>query len=106
LPVVLSNEGSNGFVQELVAAGCGNDNLCETLQDVVANTNPGAGSTITPACLETLASLPSSSATFNAAISNPHRSDERHDALFSKLVREIRKDLGIRGTPAERRTSP
>lgn len=32
-------------------------------------------------------------------VSNPHKSDERHDALFSKLVWEIRKDLRIRGTP-------
>jgi hypothetical protein len=28
-------------------------------------------------------------------ISNPHRSDERHDALLSRLVWEIRNDLGM-----------
>lgn len=30
-------------------------------------------------------------------ISNPHKSDEKHDALYSKLVWEIRRDLGIPG---------
>ena len=34
-------------------------------------------------------------------VSNPHKSDEKHDALYSKLVWEIRKDLGI---PGPRRT--
>ncbi|MBN9087347.1 MAG: hypothetical protein J0J01_10610 [Reyranella sp.] len=27
--------------------------------------------------------------------SNPHRSKERHDALLSRLIREIRTDLGL-----------
>lgn len=31
--------------------------------------------------------------------SNPHKSLVRHDALFSKLVWEIRQDVGIPGTP-------
>jgi hypothetical protein len=31
-------------------------------------------------------------------ISNPHRSDESHDALLSRLVWEIREDLGMRQT--------
>jgi hypothetical protein len=31
-------------------------------------------------------------------VSNPHKSDERHDALLGKLVWEMRKDLGISAT--------
>jgi hypothetical protein len=30
-------------------------------------------------------------------VSNPNKSDEKHDVLYSKLVWEIRKDLGIPG---------
>jgi hypothetical protein len=34
------------------------------------------------------------------SVSNPSRSTERHHALLSRLVRQIRVDLGIPNTPA------
>ena len=68
--LVLSNEGANGLVSQLVAAGYGNENLYQTLVDMVGNTRPSVGSVITPAFLSLLRSQPVSSAVLTTQINS------------------------------------
>lgn len=65
---VLSNEGTNGLITQLLAAGYGTDNLYQTLVDVVATTNPTVSGIITPAFLQTLQNCPASSAIFTTLL--------------------------------------
>jgi hypothetical protein len=57
---VLSNEGSNGLVSQLIAASYGNDNLYQTLVDIGGNTNPTVSGVLTPAFLTALKNCPPS----------------------------------------------
>lgn len=63
---VLSNEGSNGLVSQL--SGYGNLNLYEVLSAVQTNAAPSVSGIITPAFLNTLYSLPASSAIFTTPL--------------------------------------
>jgi len=65
---VLSNEGTNGFITQLLAGGYGNLNLYEGLVTIQTNTDPSVAGIITPAFLRTLASLPASSAIFTTPL--------------------------------------
>jgi hypothetical protein len=67
---VLSNEGSNGFVTQLMAGGYGNANLYDALVAIANNTNPSVAGIITPAFIATLASLAASSAIFQTQLKN------------------------------------
>ncbi len=61
---VLSNEGANGLVSQLVAAGYGNLELYGALVQVETETDPSVGGIITPAVILALQNAPLSSAIF------------------------------------------
>lgn len=67
---ILSNEGSNGLVSQLVAHGYGSMNLYQTLQSLASNTSPAASSSIPAAFLALLGTLPSTDAIFTTQLQN------------------------------------
>jgi hypothetical protein len=67
---VLSNEGANGFITQLLAAGYGNLNPYQALVLIQNNSDPTIASVITPAFLNTLASQAASSAIFTTPLSS------------------------------------
>jgi hypothetical protein len=67
---VLSNEGTNGFITQLLAGGYGTVNLYEALVAIQQNTNPSVAGIITPAFLAALQSRPASSAIFTTSLNS------------------------------------
>ena len=67
---MLTNEGVNGLVSQLISDGYGNYNLYDALVVIQANTNPSVAGIITPAFLAALQNLPPSSAIFTTALKN------------------------------------
>jgi hypothetical protein len=67
---VLSNEGNNGLITELVNGGWGSGNLYQVLVDIVAATNPSVSGLLTPAFLQALQSCPPSSQIFTTTLSS------------------------------------
>jgi hypothetical protein len=65
---VLSNEGANGFITQLVAAGYGNYSLYDVMVELRIDTNPTVAGIITPAFINALQSLPASSAIFTTLL--------------------------------------
>jgi len=67
---VLSNEGNNGLITELVNGGWGSGNLYQVLVDIVRETNPSVSGVLTPAFLQALQSCPPSSQIFTTTLSS------------------------------------
>jgi len=67
---VLSNEGTNGLITQLINAGYGNVNLYQSLVAIQQNTNPSVAGIVTDAFIEVLASLPASSQIFTTPLKN------------------------------------
>ena len=62
--VILSNEGTNGLISQLLAAGYGNLDMYDALKLIVGNSNPTVAGIITPAFFNALAACPASSQIF------------------------------------------
>jgi len=67
---VLSNEGSNGLITQLINAGWDSYNVYDTLVQIQGHTNPSVAGIITPAFLSALAACPASSQIFTTTLSN------------------------------------
>ena len=56
--IVLSNEGTNGLVSQLFAAGYGNFNIYQLLLTMASNADPSIAGIVTPSFVQTLGNLP------------------------------------------------
>lgn len=67
---VLSNEGNNGLITQLVKGGYGNYNVYEALVSIQQNTSPSVAGILTPAFLAALGACPPSSQVFTTTLSS------------------------------------
>jgi hypothetical protein len=67
---ILSNEGNNGLITQLVNGGYGNANGYQALVALANNSNPSGAGVLTSAFIQALAAAPASSQIFTATLSS------------------------------------